>query len=131
MLTPRTSAAIAQSFGLDKHKRRQKFNAKPCYVEGIRFASQKEARRYCELVILQRTGQIHELERQPRYSLDVWGSRIGWYVADFRYCTCHDSVDCCGGREVIEDVKGVDTQLSKWKRRHTEAQYGIRIELIR
>ena len=31
------------------------------------------------------------------------------------------------GRKVVEDAKGVRTQLYQWKRRHFEIQYGMPI----
>ena len=46
---------------------------------------------------------------------------IGHYVADFAY------VDERTGQRVIEDVKGVKTAMYRWKKKHTEAQYGITI----
>ena len=100
--------------------RDHKYHARPTTVDGIRFASQKEARRYQELRLLERAGEITQLELQPRYRLDAAGGEfIGEYRADFRYLSV--------GVEVVEDVKGVRTSLYRWKKRHVEAQYGIAI----
>ena len=46
------------------------------------------------------------------------------YIADFKYFT-----DIEGNRMVVEDVKGMDTPVSRLKRAIVEAQYGIRILL--
>jgi Protein of unknown function (DUF1064) len=103
---------------------RSKYGAVKTTVDGIRFHSAKEARRYQELKLLVKAGHIDSLELQPRFLLSAWRNgrpvKLGEYVADFRYCL-HGVVD--GG--VVEDVKGIKTALYKWKKKHVEAQYGI------
>lgn len=92
----------------------------------VRFDSRAEARRYDLLRSMERGGMIRDLERQVKLELHApGGALIGRLVVDFRY-RAHD------GRIVHEDVKGgraTDTKLSKWKRRHAEAELGIIIEL--
>jgi hypothetical protein len=106
-----------------------KYRAKPTVIDGIRFASQKEARRYQELRLLERAGEIHGLQLQPRFPLlaPPGGNRLGEYRADFRYCTCRRGAKCARSQEVVEDVKGFKTPLYRWKKRHVEAQYGIQV----
>jgi len=109
--------------------KRSKFNAKPTVVDGIRFASGAEARRYCELKVLQKAGHIRDLKCHPKYDLSVSDYdgdqiKIGSYVADFRYYT-ED------GGEVVEDVKGFKTELYRWKKKHMEAEHGIVVKEIR
>ena len=53
------------------------------------------------------------------FDLEVNGTQIGQYVADFVYYE--------NGQEVVEDVKGVRTPLYKWKRKHFAAHYGKEI----
>lgn len=102
-----------------------KYGAKATTVDGIRFASQKEARRYQELRLLERAGEVFHLLLQPEYQLETVavGSGVrrtlGVYRADFAYTT--------RSGDVIEDVKGFKTPLYKWKKKHVEAQYGITI----
>jgi hypothetical protein len=107
---------------------RHKYGAKPTTVDGIRFASQKEARRYGELKLLEKAGEISGVALQPHFDLDVVGGsgryRIGEYRADFQYTEWRT------GKRVVEDVKGFKTPLYKWKKRHVEAQYGITIREI-
>jgi hypothetical protein len=110
---------------------RQKYGATPTTVDGIRFHSAKEARRYGELKLLEKAGEIRELELQPRFPLltPVPGSttgraRVGDYVADFRYREGQK------GLLVVEDVKGFKTQAYRWKKKHVEAQYGIQIREV-
>lgn len=103
---------------------RSKYHATPTVVDGFRFASMAEARRYRELLLMQRAKQIHNLELQPPFDLKVVGAkgvvRVGRYVADFRY-------DLPTGESVVEDVKGVKTALYRLKKKMVEAQYGIQI----
>ena len=118
-------------------KPRSKYNAKRTVVDGITFASMKEAKRYGELKLLEKAGEIEGLELQPAFSLmtqlttgPVRGAGkalagkypvIGRYVADFKY------FDLRTTERVVEDVKGFKTPLYRWKKKHVEAQYGIQI----
>ena len=120
-----------------------KYGAIPTIVDGIRFASKAEARRYSELKLLEQAGQIARLRIQPRFvlcvpqtnlrgeSYDCDGpglfSVVGYYLADF----CYDELTPTVTRFVVEDVKGMDTPLSKWKRKHVAAQYGIDVRIVK
>ena len=116
--------------------RRNKYSAKPEIVDGIRFASRREAKRYRELKLLERAGEISKLELQPKYKLGTDDAPIllrserypngrrAAYFADFRYYRNH------AGITVIEDAKGIDTPLSRLKRAIVEAQYLVEIVLI-
>jgi hypothetical protein len=110
-----------------------KFNAVRTEVDGISFSSKAEAKRYCELKMLEKAGKIECLELQPRYPLVVVGGfvkdihhQIGTYVADFRYY----DMQTTGAPLVVEDVKGFKTELYRWKKKHVEAQYGIKVTEI-
>lgn len=119
------SFMVPANQGAPAVRRRQKYGAEPTKVDGIRFASKAEARRWQELRLLERAGEITDIERQPRFPLSVNGQRIGDYVGDFRYRWVRD------GQITTEDVKGVATPLYQWKKRHVEAQYGITVVEIR
>lgn len=108
-----------------------KYGAVPTEVDGIRFASKAEARRYAELRLLEQAGEIKQLECQPRFPLHgacagapSMRAKVGDYVADFQYR------EGPNGILVIEDVKGVKTALYRWKKKHFEAQYGLTITEI-
>lgn len=120
---------------------RSKYHAKPTVIDGIRFASKAEARRYQELKMLEKAGEIDDLELQPSFPLHTAsttgqfgeaikaaaGTRntlVGHYRGDFRY------LDRKRGR-VVEDVKGMDTPMSRWKRKHVALQYGVVVEIVR
>lgn len=100
--------------------RRHKYNARAVEIDGHRFPSQAEGMRYVHLRLLQRTGAITGLTLQPEYPITVAGIDCGKYIADFRYVAN-------GQGTVIEDVKGVKTDVYKLKRRLVEAIYGIKI----
>jgi hypothetical protein len=54
-----------------------KFGNRQVKVDGIRFDSVKEARRYNELKLLERGGEIKNLELQPRFVLQESFKRDG------------------------------------------------------
>jgi hypothetical protein len=109
-------------------KNGHKFNAVRTEIDGISFASKAEAKRYGELKMLEKAGEICCLELQPRFDLVVNDVSVGRYVADFRYkipraCGHHKGV-------VVEDVKGFRTETYRLKKKLVEAQYGITITEI-
>jgi hypothetical protein len=108
--------------------RRHKYSAVRTEVDGYKFASKAEAKRYQELKLLEKAGEIHSLRLQPSFPLDVIGGfvkdvrvNIGVYKADFDY------FDVKADTRVVEEVKGFKTPLYRWKKKHVEAQYGITI----
>ena len=102
-----------------------KYGAKQTIVDGIKFASKREAARYQELRLMVRAGVITNLVLQPRYLITVKGQKICTYVADFGYL---ELPACNVG--VVEDVKGVKTPVYKLKKRLMKAVYGIEIREI-
>jgi hypothetical protein len=92
-----------------------KYNAKPTEIDGIRFDSLAESRRYSELRLLERAGAITDLRVHPRYRIwptttlrDGTKQRATYYVADFAYRE--------GDVQVAEDVKGGKaTQVALWR----------------
>lgn len=103
---------------------RPKYGAVRTEVNGIVFASKREAKRYQLLTILERQGLIRDLRRQVPYPLHAeGGGLVGRYDADFVY---EELVD--GEWEmVVEDAKGFPVPLYIWKKRHLLAEYGIEI----
>jgi len=101
--------------------RRGKYFAIPTVIDGIRFASKKEAYRFRELRLLERAGHITGLNLQPRYTL--YGADrfrqyvpICTYVGDFEYWE--------GGTLITEDVKGIKTPAYRLKAKLFAANYG-------
>lgn len=101
-----------------------KYHAKKTTVDGIIFDSKAEARRYSELKLLERAGEISHLELQPRFILQEAFTKNGvrhraiTYSADFRYC---DTLN--GSQVVVEDVKGMRTQMYLLKKKLFECKY--------
>lgn len=103
-------------------RRKNKYGAKPTRIDGIRFASKREATRFAQLKILERAGEIGALKCQHRIALHAPGGKVvGVYVADFHY------KDRRTEEWIVADAKGFRTDLYKWKRRHLKAEYGIDI----
>jgi hypothetical protein len=104
--------------------RRGKFNAVRTTVDGITFASKAEARRYQELRLLEKAGQISSLMLQPKYQIVINGVNVCTYIADFSY------VEPTGERtwaRRLEDVKGVKTPVYNLKKKLMKAIHNIDI----
>lgn len=101
-----------------------KYNAKRVFIDGMWFDSTKEGRRYATLKIMQRAGEITQLEVHPKYVLTVNGQKLGTYTPDFRYRR--------GEQTVVEDVKGgpTATPLFRWKAKHLAAEHGVTVETV-
>ncbi len=98
-----------------------KYRAVRTEVDGIWFASKKEAARYGELTLLLRAGKILDLKLQPRFPCRVNRELICTYVADFAY------TDASTDRRIIEDAKGFKTPIYKLKRKLVKALFGFDI----
>ena len=103
---------------------KHKYNAKNTVVDGITFDSKKEAVRYKELKALELVGKIDRLELQPRFVLmdgfryEGKAIRKIEYIADFLYR------DLSTYELVVEDVKGVKTDVYKLKKKLFLKHYG-------
>ena len=102
-----------------------KYNNTKIRVDGRLFDSKAEAARWQELQLLERAGEIAELERQVEYELipKQNGERAVKYIADFRY------VDN-DGKTVVEDTKGVKTPVWIIKRKLMLRVHGIRVREV-
>ena len=110
---------------MSKRKSRpHKYGAIPTVINGIRFASKAEARRYQELALLEKNHLITNLELQPSYQISINNKKICRYIADFRYTTPD-------GVEHIEDVKGIETPMFKLKRKLMKACLDLEIEIVK
>lgn len=84
-------------------------------VDGILFSSKAEMRRYNELRLLQKAKKIKDLAIQPKFLLLKGFTKNGkvyrpiHYVADFIY------YDIEKKKKVVEDVKGLETEVFKLK----------------
>lgn len=95
-----------------------KYHNKKVVRDGETFDSVKEYRRFCELLLLEKGGVISDLQRQVKYVL-IPSQKEGKktierecsYKADFVY------TDNETGETVVEDVKGMRTEVYKIKRK--------------
>lgn len=102
--------------------RRSKYRAVPTVFEGIKFHSKAEAWRWSELRLLQTAHIISKLERQVPYKLFAQGGGlIGSVIVDFRYRE--------KGKLILDDTKGFQTPLSKWKFKHLSLQYDAEVRI--
>lgn len=98
-----------------------KYRAKKTVIDGIKFDSKKEAKRYIVLRELEKQGNIEKLMLQPRFLLQEGFRKNGKayrkieYVADFMYEQ--------DGKLIIEDVKGIKTDVYKLKQKLFEKRY--------
>lgn len=103
-----------------KHARApHKYGAKKKQVDGITFASSKEARRYTILKALESQGLITDLACQVPYPIFIKGQKICELIMDFVYRK--------DGAWVREDTKGFRTDVYKLKKKMVEAEYGFAI----
>lgn len=120
------------------------YNIKTRASDGTVLDSSREARRYEQLLLLQKAGKITELQRQVRYELipaqyefyprySKSGERLKDgkrllersvdYVADFVYTSE-------SGETIVEDTKGFKTKDYKIKRKLMLAVHSIRIREV-
>lgn len=102
-----------------KNNKSPKYQNKKIVIDGITFDSQKEANRYCELKLLQKAGQIQNLELQKVFELipaqyetfERYGNN-GKRLKDGKRCiekSCVYKADFTyteNGKTVVEDTKG-------------------------
>lgn len=122
---------------------RNKYKSIKTVVNGITFDSRKEARRYQELLLLERAGVILNLKMQVKFVLipaqyETYerygknGQRLKdgqkliekecSYIADFVYEE--------NGKTIVEDTKGVKTKDYIIKRKLMLFRYDIRIKEV-
>lgn len=122
-----------------------KYGNKKITVDGETFDSRREYKRFKELQILERAGEISDLRRQVQFLLipaqyeeyersGKNGQRLTngrrcverecSYLADFVY------KDTATGRKVVEDTKGVRTKDYIIKRKLMLYRHGIKIKEV-
>lgn len=94
-------------------------------AEGVMHQSRLECDWCNRLHAMQRGGAICDLEAhpQPVYRLEVNGTHVCKYIADFRWLE--------NGQEHVADAKGFKTQVYELKKRLMLACGGIEIEELR
>lgn len=104
-------------------KKVNKYKNKKIVIDGIKFDSQKEGKRYLQLKLLKRAGEIKDLELQkefilqPSFKKNNKSYRKITYKADFCY------FDNRKGKYIVEDVKGFKTEVYRLKKKVFEYKY--------
>lgn len=98
---------------------RHKFGASTVERDGYKFASKKEARRYDELCLLRRAGDVLFFLRQVPFHMP----------GNIRY-VCDFAVFWADGHVTFEDVKGYKTPQYVQKKKQVETFYPVQIQEI-
>lgn len=107
-----------------KEESRNKYGNQKVYTEDGVFDSKREAKRYKQLRMLLKAGEIAFLACQVQFELNAGGSHSLIYIADFHY------MDRQTGKYIVEDAKGARTEVYKKKCRLMKEVYGIDIKEI-
>lgn len=107
-----------------------KYRNKKTQIGMYVFDSIAESKRYKELALLERAGEISNLELQPHFLLQENFKKNGKtyrkieYIADFKYIE--------NGKIIVEDVKGMETDVFKLKRKLFEYKYpNFELKIVR
>lgn len=115
-----------------RNYRKPKYRNKKVTVDGITFDSKAEASYYKQLLILQKSGEVHSFEMQKKYTLidkfkhPTTGKTVRSisYIPDF-------VVRYADGTQKVIDVKGFETKTFKLKAKMFMARYQIPLILAK
>ena len=104
-------------------------------LDGEKFDSKHEANRWVELRYMERAGLIKDLKRQQKYCLipTIEGpdrkveQRATYYIADFTY---YEKTKDGFWHPVVEDAKGMKTDVYKLKKKLLFWRWGIKIREV-
>jgi hypothetical protein len=111
---------------------KSKYGARKTVLDGIEFHSAGESRRYADLKLRERAGDISGLTLQPVFPIIIGGAPLRIrstrgigspikVILDFAYFE--------GQERVVEDFKGFDTPISRLKRALVEHIYHVRVKV--
>jgi photosystem II stability/assembly factor-like uncharacterized protein len=114
-----TAAEYLDMLSTPAKKKRPKYNNKTVVIDGYKFHSAKEGKRYSELKLLQAAGEIKYFLMQVPFHLapDLT------YLVDFM-------IVWQDGAVTYEDVKGYEVISSMNKIKMTQEKYGVIINII-
>ncbi len=116
-----------------------RIRAKKTTIDNITFDSKREGMRYIELKQLQKAGIVRDLRCHTKHQLELAGrplliksegypnGRRASYTDDFSYEVREDG----GWVKVIEDVKGYDVPLARFRRSVFELLSGLSVSVVR
>lgn len=106
-------------------KKGNKYKNKKVIVDGEEIDSIKEAKRYKELKLLLKVGELVFLARQVEFTFQIEGNKISSYFADFVYMERKKM------KLIVEDVKSEQTRklpAYRLKKKMMQAQNNIQIK---
>lgn len=101
----------------EKEKKKSKYKNEKVELDGYKFDSKREARRYVELRTLLTIGEITDLKVHERFKLSVCV-----YEADFTYYR--------NGEFIVEDSKGFRTKEYRLKKKLMKSELNIEIKEV-
>jgi hypothetical protein len=123
--------------------KKSKFGNKPVTVDGVTYDSTNEYRRWCFLQLMEKAGEISNLRYHVKFELipqitkeeivhlktkDKVVTKVvqsaRYYEADFVYTNKK-------GEEIVEDFKGQETDLFKFKAALFFYRYGKQITIVK
>lgn len=124
-------------------QKKNKYGNKPITVDGVRFDGLNEHRRWCFLQMMEKAGEISNLRYHVKFELIPQITReeivhlktkdkvvtkvvqsARYYEADFVYINKK-------GEEIVEDFKGQETDLFKFKAALFFWKYGKHIRIVK
>ena len=128
-----------------RHRKATKYNNRKVTINGVTYDSEKEYRRYRELLLLEKAGAITDLQRQVKFVLipaqyetfERYGKK-GQRLKDGKRCIERsvdyyaDFVYTENGQKVVEDTKSEPTRTKDYviKRKLMMYIHGIRVREI-
>lgn len=122
---------------------KSKYHNEPVIVDGVRFDGKNEYRRWCFLQLMEKAGEISNLRYHVKFELipaitkdeivhlktkDKVVTKVvqsaRYYEADFVYLNKK-------GEEIVEDFKGQETDLFKFKAALFFYKYGKQITIVK
>lgn len=115
--SPSTVRRHAAKAGIALTPGKSRLGVSAVVVDGERYGSPAELRRWRHLQLLEKAGRISHLQRQVPFRIEVNGELICTYFADATYFENQTN------KSVIEDTKGKPTEVYKLKRKLVKAMY--------
>lgn len=110
---------VAEYNKLNKEKKTNKYKAKRCEYDGIKFHSHKEMTYYIGLKLMIKDGDVSYFLRQ----VPIFLPGNVKYIVDFQVFFKDGSINYI-------DVKGIKTPMFILKKKQVEALYPIKIETV-
>jgi len=93
-------------------------------IDGITFDSKGEMKRYLDLKLAQKAGEIKDLQLQYEFPVQIDGKHYCTYTADFSY------IEARTGKAIYEDTKSTGTAKDpayRLRKKAAELYYGVKI----